>query len=237
MRAREGNLKSSRFADELDLLYPIIETGGSDSAAFDNVLELLTVNSVVTLPEAIMMLVPEAWQNNPDMEPEKVAFYQWAACLMEPWDGPALFAFSDGRYCGANLDRNGLRPCRWVTTTDNIMICASEVGTITIDPERITRKGRLQPGKMLLVDTLKGRIVDDRELKMKTASKQPFANWLDSQMLKLPSIVAKERAKGVRLAIELDETTVSKDPKLLAFGYTFEQLDLLLKPIISGMSS
>lgn len=234
MRAREGNLKSSRFADELDLLYPIIETGGSDSAAFDNVLELLTVNSVLTLPEAVMMLVPEAWQNNTDMEPEKIAFYQWAACLMEPWDGPALFAFSDGRYCGANLDRNGLRPCRWVTTTDDLMICASEVGTIHIEPERITRKGRLQPGKMLLVDTVEGRIVDDRELKMKTSAKQPFANWLDSQMLRLPNIMSTERAKGVRLAIELDDYTVSKDPKLLAFGYTFEQLELLLKPIISG---
>ena len=234
MRAREGNLKSSRFADELDLLYPIIETGGSDSAAFDNVLELLTVNAVVTLPEAVMMLIPEAWQNNPAMEKEKVAFYQWAACLMEPWDGPALFAFSDGRFVGANLDRNGLRPCRWITTTDDIMICGSEVGTIYIEPERILRKGRLQPGKMLLVDTLEGRIVDDKELKMKSASRQPFASWLENQMLRLPNIMAKERAKGVRLAIELDDYTVSTDPKLLAFGYTFEQFELLLKPIIQG---
>lgn len=234
MRAREGNLKSSRFADELDLLYPIVESGGSDSAAFDNVLELLTVNAAVTLPEAMMMLIPEAWQNSPDMEPSKRAFYEWAACLMEPWDGPALFAFSDGRYIGASLDRNGLRPCRWITTTDNLMICASEVGTITIDPERISRKGRLQPGKMLLVDTVEGRIVDDKELKMMTASKYPFANWLDSQMLKLPEIMAKERAKGVKLSIELDDYTISKDPKLLAFGYSFEQLELLLKPIVSG---
>lgn len=234
MRAREGNLQSSRFADELDLLYPIIETGGSDSAAFDNVLELLTVNSVVTLPEAVMMLVPEAWQNNRDMEKEKVAFYQWAACLMEPWDGPALFAFADGRYCGANLDRNGLRPCRWITTTDDLMICGSEVGTIYVEPEKVTRKGRLQPGKMLLVDTVEGRIVDDKELKMKTAAKQPFASWLESQMLRLPNIIAKERAKGASLGTVLDGTTVSTDPKLLAFGYSFEQLDLLLRPLVNG---
>ncbi|SCZ91480.1 BZ3500_MvSof-1268-A1-R1_Chr1-2g01437 [Microbotryum saponariae] len=233
MRAREGNLQSSRFADELDLLYPIIETGGSDSAAFDNVLELLTVNAVLTLPEAVMMLVPEAWQNNTDMEKEKVAFYQWAACLMEPWDGPALFAFSDGRYCGANLDRNGLRPCRWITTSDDLMICGSEVGTIYVEPEKITRKGRLQPGKMLLVDTVEGRIVDDKELKMKTAAKQPFANWIESQMLSLPNIIARERAKGASLTGVLDDSTVSTDPRLLAFGYSFEQLDLLLRPLVN----
>ena len=104
-------MKSEKFGAELDALYPIIENGGSDSAAFDNVLELLTINNILSLPEAVMMLVPEAWQDNQDMEPEKAAFYEWAACLMEPWDGPALFTFADGRYCGANLDRNGLRPC------------------------------------------------------------------------------------------------------------------------------
>jgi len=233
MRAREGNLVSANFGDELEMLYPIIEVGGSDSAAFDNVLELLVVNGVVTLPEAVMMMVPEAWQDNADMEPEKVAFYQWAACLMEPWDGPALFTFSDGRYCGANLDRNGLRPCRWVTTNEDIMICASEVGTIYIEPEKITHKGRLQPGKMLLVDTVEGRIVDDKELKMKTAGRQKFADWVDSQMLKLPAIMKKERAKGMNLGIVLDDYTISTDPKLQAFGYTFEQLDLLLRPMIN----
>jgi glutamate synthase (NADPH/NADH) len=127
MRAKEGNMKSSTFGDELELLYPIVEAGGSDSAAFDNVLELLVVNGVLSLPEAVMVMVPESFQNNPDMEADKRAFYEWAACIMEPWDGPALFTFSDGRYCGANLDRNGLRPCRWVTTNEDIMVCASEV--------------------------------------------------------------------------------------------------------------
>lgn len=233
MRTREGNLQSARFGDELDLLYPIIEPGGSDSAAFDNVLELLTANDVITLPEAVMMMVPEAWQDNKHMEKDKVAFYQWAACLMEPWDGPALFAFSDGRYCGANLDRNGLRPCRWITTTDDIMICASEVGTIYVEPETITKKGRLQPGRMLLVDTVEGRIVDDKELKMSTAKKQPFAEWLDSQMLKLPKIIERERASGAQLGVDLDDFSISQDPKLLAYGYTFEQLDLLMRPMIT----
>lgn len=233
MRAREGNLQSQLFGDELAMLYPIIEAGGSDSAAFDNVLELLVVNGIVTLPEAVMMMVPEAWQDNKDMEPEKVAFYQWAACLMEPWDGPALFAFSDGRYCGANLDRNGLRPCRWVTTSDDIMVCASEVGTIYIPPEKITQKGRLQPGKMLLVDTVEGRIVDDKELKMNSAKKQPFKQWYEDQMLKLPVIMERERARGDDLEIHLDETSISTDPRMLAFGYSFEQMDLLMRPMVT----
>ena len=174
MRAREGLLRSEVFGDDLDLLYPIIENGGSDSAAFDNVLELLVINKVLTLPQAVMLMVPEAWQGS-EKDPAKVAFYQWAACLMEPWDGPALFTFCDGRYCGANLDRNGLRPCRWVTTNDDIMVCASEVGTVAIPPETITAKGRLRPGRMLLVDTVEGRIVDDRELKSSTAHLADFA--------------------------------------------------------------
>ena len=233
MSAREGNLKSELFGDELDMLYPIVETGGSDSAAFDNVLELLVVNGVLSLPEAVMMMVPEAWQDNEHMEPEKIAFYQWAECLMEPWDGPALFTFCDGRYCGANLDRNGLRPCRWVTTTDNIMVCASEVGTIYIPPEKITRKGRLVPGQMLLVDTKEGRIVDDHELKMTSAKKQPFKEWYDAQMLKLPVIMENERKKGADIEVHLDETTIATDPRVLAFGYSFEQMDLLMRPMVT----
>ncbi|BGP36122.1 glutamate synthase [NADH] [Rhodotorula kratochvilovae] len=233
MRAREGSMRSERFGDDLALLYPIIEAGGSDSAAFDNVLELLVVNGVLQMHEAVMLLVPEAFQNSPDMEPEKRAFYQWASCVMEPWDGPALFTFSDGRFCGANLDRNGLRPCRWITTTDDIIICASEVGTIAVEPEKITRKGRLMPGRMLLVDTQEGRIVDDKELKMTTARRQPFANWIANEMLRLPDIMAKERAKGHSLAVPLDEHTVATDPRLLAAGYSFEQLDLLLRPLVN----
>lgn len=180
------------------------------------------------------MLVPEAWQSNADMDQEKLSFYQWAACVMEPWDGPALFAFSDGRYCGANLDRNGLRPCRWITTDEDIMICASEVGTISLDPARITRKGRLQPGKMLLVDTEEGRIVDDKELKHLTSRKRPFGQWIETQMLRLPEIISRQGGNSLTgSSIVLDHTRISEDPRLLAFGYTFEQLDMLMRPMVS----
>lgn len=232
MRAREGVIQSTLFGDELDLLYPIIESGGSDSAAFDNVLELLVVNGVVTLPEAIMMLIPEAWQGNELMEPEKKAFYNWAACLQEPWDGPALFAFSDGRYCGANLDRNGLRPCRYIITNEDTIVCASEVGALYVPPEKVVHKGRLKPGRMLLVDTVEGRVVDDKELKLNTARKQNFASWIESNMLLVPNIVKRvKRTKTVDVII--DVSPLSTDPLLLAFGYTVEQLHLLMLPMAS----
>jgi glutamate synthase (NADPH/NADH) len=231
MRAREGVLKSEKFGDELEKLYPIIEEGGSDSAAFDNVLELFVVNGVLTLPEAVMLMVPEAWQNNDLMEADKKAFYNWAACLQEPWDGPALFTFSDGRYCGANLDRNGLRPCRYIVTNEDIMICASEVGAIYLDPATVIMKGRLKPGRMLLVDTKEGRIVDDKELKMTTAKKHPFAAWAEDQLLQLPEIMAKV-ARQHSLKVVLDETELANDPRLLAFGYSFEQLNLLMLPMV-----
>ncbi|XP_006458247.1 NADPH-dependent glutamate synthase [Agaricus bisporus var. bisporus H97] len=234
MRAREGVLSSQHFGDQLDLLYPIIETGGSDSAAFDNVLELLVVNGVVTLPEAVMMMIPEAWQGNEHMEPEKKAFYSWAACLQEPWDGPALFTFSDGRYCGANLDRNGLRPCRFIISNEDIMVCASEVGVIPIAPEKVVQKGRLKPGRMLLVDTLEGRVVDDKELKHNTASKKDFASWLESNVLQVPKIIKRVKRSHIQLEPTLDDSTLSTDPKLLAFGYTSEQLNLLMLPMIIG---
>ncbi|KAI0341760.1 NADPH-dependent glutamate synthase [Trametopsis cervina] len=232
MHAREGVLQSSLFGEQLDLLYPIIESGGSDSAAFDNVLELLVVNGVLTLPEAVMVLIPEAWQSNDIMEPEKKAFYQWAACLQEPWDGPALFAFSDGRYCGANLDRNGLRPCRYVVTSEDIIVCASEVGAVYIAPELVVSKGRLKPGRMLLVDTEEGRIVDDKELKRNTSRKQNFASWIENHMLDVPSIVKRvQRVQSV--APHIDQSSLSTDPKLLAFGYTVEQLNLLMLPMFT----
>ncbi|KAI0664581.1 NADPH-dependent glutamate synthase [Cubamyces menziesii] len=232
MRAREGVLSSSLFGDQLDLLYPIIESGGSDSAAFDNVLELLVVNGVLTLPEAVMMLIPEAWQGNDIMEPEKKAFYNWAACLQEPWDGPALFTFSDGRFCGANLDRNGLRPCRYVVTNEDIIVCASEVGAVYIPPEKVIQKGRLKPGRMLLVDTEEGRIVDDKELKRNTARKQNFASWIESNMLHVPTIV-KRVQRSTSVAPSIDQYTLSTDPKLLAFGYTVEQLNMLMLPMFT----
>jgi len=233
MRSREGVLSSQHFGDHLDLLFPIIEAGGSDSAAFDNVLELLVVNGVVSLPEAVMMLIPEAWQGNEQMDPAKRAFYNWAACLQEPWDGPALFTFSDGRYCGANLDRNGLRPCRFVVTNEDIMVCASEVGAVFIPPEKVVQKGRLKPGRMLLVDTLEGRIVDDKELKKTTASKQNFASWVEAHILHVPNIMKRARRSRAVLEPVLDEYPLSSDPKLLAFGYTVEQLSLLMLPMFA----
>lgn len=151
---------------------------------------------------------------------------------MEPWDGPALFTFSDGRFCGANLDRNGLRPCRYVITSDDIMVCASEVGAVFIEPSKIIAKGRLKPGRMLLVDTVEGRIVDDAELKMTTAKKRNFQSWLDSQLIRLPSIVRKvQRTHDVRMKISA--TPLSTDPVLLAFGFTVEQLSVLMLPMLS----
>ena len=233
MRAREGLLRSEVFGDDLDLLYPIIENGGSDSAAFDNVLELLVINKVLTLPQAVMLMVPEAWQGS-EKDPAKVAFYQWAACLMEPWDGPALFTFCDGRYCGANLDRNGLRPCRWVTTNDDIMVCASEVGTVAIPPETITAKGRLRPGRMLLVDTVEGRIVDDRELKSSTAHLADFAAWIEHNLLDLNQITQSvSRVCSGSLTPQLDDSRLSTDPRLRAFGYTVDQVNMLMLPMIN----
>ena len=232
MRAREGVMKSKLFGEELDNLYPIIEKGGSDSAAFDNVLELLTVNGVLSLPEAVMMLVPEAWQDQPNIDPKKAAFYEWAGCLMEPWDGPALFTFADGRYCGANLDRNGLRPCRFYIMDDDRIICASEVGTIGIEPEKIVQKGRLQPGKMLLVDTVAGRIIDDKELKHQVSSRMDFQLWVDKHLLRLPTLVEKVDKFGISLKAALDNSSVQNDVRLLAFGYSFEQVSLLLGPMV-----
>ncbi|KAF2097422.1 glutamate synthase-like protein [Rhizodiscina lignyota] len=231
MRAREGVLKSNLFGEDLELLYPIIEDGGSDSAAFDNVLELLVINGVLSLPEAVMLMVPEAWQGNRAMDPAKQAFYEWAGCMMEPWDGPALFTFSDGRYCGANLDRNGLRPCRYYVTDDDRIVCASEVGTIHIDPERVVQKGRLQPGRMLLVDTVAGRIVDDTELKQTVSSRQDFRAWIEKHLLTMPGIYSQLREEGVDCSKKVTETRLQEDPRLRAFGYSLEQVTLLLGPM------
>ncbi|KAJ9062267.1 glutamate synthase [NADH] [Entomophthora muscae] len=225
MRAREGVMASTFFQSELEKLYPIIEEGGSDSAAFDNVLELLLVNGTLSLPEAVMMMVPEAWQSNHSMDPKRRAFYQWAASLMEPWDGPALFTFFDGRYAGANLDRNGLRPCRFYITNDDRMICASEVGTITIDSATVVQKGRLQPGHMLLVDTQEGRIVDSDELKDRAASRQDFGKWLSNQVITLDHLPKRQ-------APTLDTATIQADPRMGIFNFTLEQLNLLLLPMI-----
>lgn len=237
MRAKEGVMASELFGDELDKLYPIIEEGGSDSAAFDNVLELLVINGVLSLPEAVMVMIPEAWQNDTHIDPKKKAFYEWAACLMEPWDGPALFTFADGRYCGANLDRNGLRPCRYYVTDDDRMICASEVGVIEIEPEKILQKGRLQPGRMLLVDTKEGRIVDDRELKKSVASRFDFKSWVLANMITMKDLSEKLISREIEVSKEVElstDITVQSDPRLVAFGYSHEQITFVLAPMAEG---
>lgn len=237
MRSKEGVMSSGLFGDELDKLFPIIEEGGSDSAAFDNVLELLVTNGVLSLPEAVMLLVPEAWQNDANIDPKKKAFYEWAACLMEPWDGPALFTFADDRYCGANLDRNGLRPCRYYVTDDDMMICASEVGVIDVAPERVLQKGRLRPGRMLLVDTKEGRIVDDRELKKSVALRFDFKSWVMANMITMNDLCSKLSTRDVKLASnssQLSNLTVQTDPRLIAFGYSHEQVSVVLAPMAEG---
>ena len=225
-------MQSDVFGDELELLYPIVEEGGSDSAAFDNVLEMLTINGVLSLPEAVMLMIPEAWQGNHNMDPKKAAFYEWAACQMEAWDGPALFTFADGRYCGANLDRNGLRPCRFYVMDDDRIICASEVGAIQVEPDSVIQKGRLQPGRMLLVDTQAGRIIDDAELKAAVATRHDFRSWIDKELLTLPQVY-ESVALNTELAPKPDATSLQKDPLLQAFGYTYEQVTLLLAPMAS----
>ena len=236
MRAKEGVMKSQLFGDEMDKLFPIIEEGGSDSAAFDNVLELLVINGVVSLPEAVMMMIPEAWQNDSYIDPKKKAFYEWAACLMEPWDGPALFTFADDRYCGANLDRNGLRPCRYYVLDDDRIICASEVGVIEVQPEKVLQKGRLQPGKMLLVDTKEGRIVDDKELKSRVSSKYDFKSWVLANMITLQDLNEKLASRSIDVASKPVDTSVNiqSDPRLIASGYSHEQLLFVLAPMAEG---
>ncbi|KAF2859209.1 glutamate synthase-like protein [Piedraia hortae CBS 480.64] len=232
MRAREGVMRSDFFGDELESLYPIIEEGGSDSAAFDNVLELLTINGVLSLPEAVMLMVPEAWQGNESISTAKRGFYEWAACQMEPWDGPALFTFSDGRYCGANLDRNGLRPCRYYILDDDHIICASEVGTIGVDPASVVRKGRLQPGRMLLVDTEEGRLIDDEELKRTVTTRVDFQSWTRSQIIRLPELHRQLAAELNLSPVEgVDGSSLNNDARLKANGYSLEQVTLLLAPM------
>ena len=182
MQARQSLLASPLFGDDIKKLHPIITPDGSDSANFDNAVELL-LQSGRSMPHVMAMLIPEAWAGNPHMKPEKRAFYEYHACLMEPWDGPAAIAFTDGRVIGATLDRNGLRPGRYVVTHDDLVVMASEAGVLDVEPERVKMKGRLQPGKMFLVDTVEGRIVSDKEIKRTLAAQKPYAEWVrDNQI-------------------------------------------------------
>jgi glutamate synthase domain-containing protein 2/glutamate synthase domain-containing protein 1/glutamate synthase domain-containing protein 3 len=221
MRARESQLASELFGEDVARIQPIVTPGGSDSATLDNVLELLLMAGR-SLPHAVMMCIPEAWEQQPDMPDDIRAFYAFHSCFMEPWDGPAAVAFTDGRVIGATLDRNGLRPGRWLETEDGWVVMASETGVLDEPPENVKRKGRLEPGKLFLVDLDKGRIVPDVEAKTEVAARQPYAQWLAEGSVHFADL--PERA----------EPTVSTLPlwrRQAAFGYSQEDLRLLLKPM------
>jgi glutamate synthase domain-containing protein 2/glutamate synthase domain-containing protein 1/glutamate synthase domain-containing protein 3 len=222
MHARQAQFESDLFGDDIKKILPVINTDGSDSAMFDNCLELLVLAGR-SLPHSIMMMIPEPWSKHESMSDEKKAFYEFHGCLMEPWDGPASIAFTDGRKIGAVLDRNGLRPSRYYVTKDDLVIMASEVGVLDVPPDRVLQKGRLQPGRMFLVDTEEGRIVADEELKQRIATEQPYRVWLNENLIKLADVPDPGQLP------EPDHSTVLQ--RQLAFGYTFEELRLLLLPM------
>ncbi len=195
MRARQSILASPLFGDDIKKLFPIISPGGSDSAAFDNAVELL-LQSGRSMEHVLAMLIPEAWSGNPHIKPEKRAFYEYHASLMEPWDGPAAIAFTDGKVIGATLDRNGLRPGRYVITKDDMVVLASEAGVLNIPAENVKKKGRLQPGKMFLVDTVEKRVVSDKEIKKRLADRQPYAEWLSENQITLDQLPEPSRVHG-----------------------------------------
>ncbi len=221
MRAREALCRSDLLGDDLAKVLPVTREGLSDSATFDNVLEFLVMNGR-SLPHAILMMIPEPWQHHESMSPERKAFYEYHASLMEPWDGPASIAFTDGTVIGAVLDRNGLRPSRYYVTKDDLVIMASEVGVLDIEPENILVKERLHPGKIFLVDTAQGRIIDDEEIKTQLAAEQPYAEWLHRNVVRLADLPAAP-------VQESDHASVLT--RQIAFGYTHEDLRLLLSPM------
>ena len=224
MRARHESMQSALLGDDLEKLWPLIAEGQSDSACFDNCLELLVAGGY-SLPHAMMMLIPEAWSGNPMMDEDRRAFYEYHAALMEPWDGPAAVAFTDGRMIGATLDRNGLRPARYLMTDDGVVMMASEMGVLQFPQEKIIKKWRLQPGKMLLIDMEKGRIIDDEEVKKELATHKPYRQWIDSSRYFLGDF-PKTNSKA-----ELKETLLDTQQ---SFGYTQEDIKFILAPMIAN---
>ena len=222
MRARESMFQSALFGEDIRHVVPVIDDTGSDSAMFDNVLEMLVLAGW-SLPHAMMMMVPEPWGKHESMRPEVRDFYQFHSCLMEPWDGPASMAFTDGIQIGAILDRNGLRPSRYYVTTDDLVILASEVGVLNIPPERVLYKGRLQPGRMLLVDTGEGRIVDDEELKLRVARAKPYGQWIRDNQVLFADLPAPPHLYAP------DHETVRL--RQVVFGYTNEDLSVIMAPM------
>ena len=221
MRARESLLASELIPGELDRLFPIVEMSGSDSASFDEVLELLYLGGR-SLPHAVLMMIPEAWENHTSMSQKRRDFYAFHASLMEPWDGPACVTFTDGHQVGAVLDRNGLRPSRFWVTDDGLVVLASEVGVLDIPAEKVVRKGRLQPGKMFLVDIEAGRIIEDEEIKDQLADAAPYGEWLHAGIVKLNELPAREH-------IVYPHSSVIRRQR--AFGYTEEDLRILITPM------
>ena len=225
MLARQSILASPLFGEDIKKLFPVIAPGGSDSASLDNTVELL-FQAGRSLPHVMAMLIPEAWSANPHMRPEKRAFYEYHASLMEPWDGPAAIAFTDGRSIGAVLDRNGLRPGRYVVTNDGIVVMASEAGVLDIPADQVKKKGRLQPGKMFLVDTVEGRIVTDKEIKQQLSYRKPYGQWLHDNQITLDQLPEPPRVHG------FDHKTIVSRQR--AFGYSEEDLKMILEPMASN---
>ncbi|HEU4640365.1 MAG TPA: glutamate synthase central domain-containing protein, partial [Candidatus Binatia bacterium] len=223
MHARQAMLASPLFGDDLQKIFPIIQEDGSDSAKFDNTLEFLALSGR-SLPHAVMMMIPEPWENHDSMDENKRAFYDYHSNLMEPWDGPASIAFTDGTVVGAVLDRNGLRPSRYYVTKDDLVIMASEVGVLDIAPENVAEKRRLQPGRMFLVDTSEGRIISDEEIKQQIAKSQPYGRWLKDNVVRfdeLPDIPEKKPVANHNTTLQ----------RLQAFGFNFEDLRINIAPM------
>ncbi|GEL97505.1 glutamate synthase large subunit [Cellulomonas terrae] len=223
MAAREGTLASDELGDLTPLL-PVCTPGGSDSGSFDEVLELLHLSGR-TLPHAVMMMIPEAWENHAQMDASRRAFYEYHSTLMEPWDGPAAITFTDGTLIGSVQDRNGLRPGRYWVTEDGLVVCASEAGVLDIDPATIVAKGRLEPGRMFLVDTGKGRIIDDQEIKSSLAAQRPYADWVRDNSVYLQQLPEREHVA---------HSAASVRRRQRAFGYTEEELKILLSPMAAA---
>jgi glutamate synthase (NADPH/NADH) large chain len=226
MHAREGVVKSKLFNTELPKLFPVVEPDCSDSGSFDNVLEFMLMNGR-SLQEAIMLMIPEAWQNDREMSSEKKRFYEFNSTLMEPWDGPASIAFTDGKYIGAVLDRNGLRPSRYYITHDDKVIMASEVGVVEVDPANVKAKGRLQPGKMFLLNFEEGRLVTDEELKSEFAAAHPYAEWMAKQRINFSDLHTEQEPHGFE-----PETLVDR---MKSFGFTTETMQFMLLPLVQEL--
>jgi glutamate synthase (NADPH/NADH) large chain len=221
MQAREAMLTSNLIAGDVTRLFPICSPGGSDSASFDEALELLHLGGR-SLPHSVLMMIPEAWENNPTMDPARRAFYEYHATFMEPWDGPANVCFTDGAQIGAVLDRNGLRPGRFWVTDDGLVVLGSEAGVLDIDPASIIRKGRLQPGLMFLVDTAAGRIIEDDEIKAELAAALPYGEWLHAGLIHLDALPEREHVVHTAMSVARRQQT---------FGYTEEELRVILEPM------